>query len=721
VNKILKKLPRALILPGMYIFMEWMFHLYYFKTAGLSMLYIALFATAFGLTITSLTSFPVKRANKIIAWTATIITSIFFALQIVYGHIFKTFISLHSVMENAGDASEFWKEALNGIIASIPGILLCMVIPLIMLGFALKKGKIGVWGRNFKENTIYQIGCFAVGIIFYIIAILSLGLGGKDDYSAYDIYHNEFMLDQGIENFGVITATRKDFGELLFGDSKELELIDNADMSSLVISGDGKNDLPKPTTPAPTSTPTPTATPLPTQLPDLREEESDEPKATATPTPSPSPTPTPIDTSPNVLDIDFEALAQNARNSDLKQIHEYMAASEPTKKNEYTGMFEGYNLIYMVCEGFSPWAVDKDVTPTLYKLTHEGFIFNNFYNPIWYTSTSDGEYVACQGLLPYSSNSFKRSKKNNSPFCLGWQFLKLGYPTRAYHDHTATYYGRNETHPNLGYIFKARGRGLDLKGSWPESDLEMMEKTIPEYINDEKFHTYYMTVSGHLEYSFDGNSMAAKNKSYVQDLPYSSHCRAYIACNKELDLALEYLLQKLDEAGILDKTVITFTGDHYPYGLTVDEISEIAGHKVDEEFELYKSNFVLWSGSIKEPIVIDKPCSSLDMLPTVSNLFGLEYDSRLLMGSDILSDSPALVMFNDKSFITDYCMYNVNNKQITMLQDVELPEGYIQAVNAVVKNKFNISKSILLNNYYSYIMDYIPDVVTTVPDSYETN
>ena len=175
----------------------------------------------------------------------------------------------------------------------------------------------------------------------------------------------------------------------------------------------------------------------------------------------------------------------------------------------------------------------------------------------------------------------------------------------------------------------------------------------------------------------------------------------------------------LEKAGIADKTVIAFTGDHYPYGLTNDEISEIAGHKVEEEFELYKSNFVLWSESIKEPIVIDKQCSSLDMLPTVSNLFGLDYDSRLLMGSDILSDSPALVMFSDRSFITDYCMYNVNNKEITMLQDVELPEGYISNVSGIVKNKFNISKSILLNDYYSYIMDYIPDAVTKVPDSYE--
>ena len=85
------------------------------------------------------------------------------------------------------------------------------------------------------------------------------------------------------------------------------------------------------------------------------------------------------------------------------------------------------------------------------------------------------------------------------------------------------------------------------------------------------------------------------------------------------------------------------------------------------------------------------------------------------MGSDILSDSPALVVFSDKSFITDYCMYNVNNGKVTMLKDVQLPDNYISNVMAVVKNKFNISKSILLNNYYKSIMPYIPNVVTERP------
>ena len=697
MKEFLQKNIRALFFPILFVFMELSFHIYYYGRVDEYLLFSTYFALSFGFLVSTLTGFFSRIANIIIAWIATIGTCIFFGLQMVYGHIFTKFISLSSVLENAGDATEFWKQALHGIIECIPGLLLVLVIPIVLVAISIKKRFICNSDEK-NHSFIYQGVCFGLGMVFYVIAVLILPIDGTENFTPYDLYHKDFMLDMGIERLGVITGTRKDIHAFFFGDTEEINIEETQGMSSLVI-----DDPLKESTPIPTATPIPT--PEPTRMPD----------ATPTPSPTPLPTPTPIDTSPNVLDIDFAALAESESNSEIRAIHKYMSEQEPTKKNEYTGMFKGYNFIYLVCEGFSPWAVDENVTPTLYKLTHEGIVLENFYTPIWYTSTSDGEYVALQGLIPYSSNSFKRSKKNSLPMCFGWQFLKLGYTSRAYHAHTATYYGRNETHPNLGYEFKAKNAGLKITDQWPESDLEMIQNSLPDYINDEHFHVYYMTVSGHMEYTFSGNTQAAHNKDAVAELPYSSNAKAYIACNKELDKALEYLLAELEKAGIADKTVIAFSADHYPYGLEKQYIDEIAGHEVEKNFELYKNYGVIWSASIKEPIVVTKPCSSLDLVPTLSNLFGLEYDSRLLMGSDILSDSPALVIFCDKSFITDYCMYNANNGKTYMLKDVELPDKYISNVMAVVKNKFNISKSILVNNYYKYIMDYIPGVVTERP------
>lgn len=714
-------------------FAELMFHLYKFGTFGTGALYGVLFAVPAGLLISALTSFGSRTVNIVLTWVLMSLCAIVFGLQIVYSHVFKVYIGFYSITQNAGDATEFWREALNGIVASIPALMLTSVIPLLAVGFAIKKHYVAEDVRGYVfESKIFAflnklsfkkltapVLTLVAAIATYLLSVLGLRICGTEVYTPYDLYHNSFMLDMGIEKLGVMTAFSLDLKELVFGaPSDSLDETGDVNLGSLNVdlSSSGLPVITPPEVIADAAiTPVPTSTPAPSSAPDA----DATPTPTPLPTPSPTPTPVPIDTSPNVLDIDFEALAQSESDSEISDLHSYFATVEPTKRNEYTGMFKDYNFIYLTCEGFSPWAVDEKLTPTLYKLTHSGFVFKNFYNPIWYTSTSDGEYVECLGLLPYSTNSFKRSKNNALPFCFGWQFLKLGYTSRAYHAHTATYYGRNETHPNMGYIFKAKKAGLAITDVWPESDLEMMQLSVPEFINDDHFHVYYMTVSGHLEYNFYGNTQAYKHEADVAELPYSSACRAYIACNMELDLALKYLIDELEAAGKLDNTVIAFGGDHYPYGLTMDQINELAGHTVEENFELYGNYFVLWNSQIEEPIVVDKYCSSIDMMPTLSNLFGLEYDSRLFMGTDILSDSPALVMFSNQSFITDYCMYNSSTGEVTMLADVELPEGYISSVSKIVKKKFAVSKSVLLKDYYRYLMDFIPDVVTKVPDTYE--
>jgi len=406
----------------------------------------------------------------------------------------------------------------------------------------------------------------------------------------------------------------------------------------------------------------------------------------------------------NIMDIDFQALAEAEKNPVIADMHRYFASLQPTKKNEYTGMFKGDNLILITAESFSPYALSPELTPTLYEMATEGFVFKNFYNPVWGVSTSDGEYVACTGLIPKTGIwSMARSGKNHMPFTMGNQLGSLGYITKAYHNHTYTYYKRHISHPNMGYDYKGIGNGLKVKETWPESDLEMIEVTTGEYIGSQPFHTYYMTISGHMNYNFTGNNMAMKNREYVEHLPYSEPAKAYIACNLELEFAMRELVKRLEDAGVADKTVIAISADHYPYGLPRECIDELAGHKLEDNFDLYKSTFILWKKGM-DPIVVDKPCSSLDIIPTLSNLFGLEYDSRLLMGSDILSDAPSLVIFSNRSWITDRAMYNSITNAATFTDGTDENAGYVDSINKIVEEKFYYSEKILDNDYYSIVV-----------------
>ncbi|WIV11294.1 alkaline phosphatase family protein [Proteiniborus sp. MB09-C3] len=610
------------------------------------------------------------KINYILSSVFLGILAFIFSSQLIYYKFFRTFYTAYS-LGNGSQVLEFWRDILILIFRNVLWIILFFapVILIIVLGqklFCFRKIE-----KSYKFSLMYFT------IFLHIMSLEAIYINGTDENSAYDLYFNSNYPVLSVEKLGLVTTVRLDFQRLISGWSPSLK----ASATELTYSSSEKSACL-------TYEKDPTLAEFPTPIAESDKKLVGEEKIEY-----------------NIIDIDFELLMSKEENKAIKDMHEYFKNEQPTKKNEYTGKYKGYNLILITAEGFSHYAVNKDVTPTLYKLVNEGYNFTNFYNPIWGVSTSDGEYVACTGLIPKSGVwSFYHSGKNHMPFVMGNQLKKLDYKTVAYHNHTYTYYKRDVSHPNMGYDYKGVGNGLDVKKTWPESDLEMMEKTIPEYISNQPFHAYYMTVSGHMQYNFFGNYISSKNKEYVKDLPYFEEGKAYIAAQIELDRALEYLLSQLEEAGIADKTLIVLSADHYPYGLKDDEIDNLAGHEVEKNFELYKSAFILYTKGMK-PVIIDRPCSSLDIIPTISNLLGLEYDSRLLMGKDIFSDSEPLVIFSNRSFITDKGNYNSLTKEFTPVDGIEIEEGYVKSISSIVRNKFYYSAKILETDYYGKVFE----------------
>jgi phosphoglycerol transferase MdoB-like AlkP superfamily enzyme len=683
---------------GMLLYFEIVTHLFIYNSIDSKIIFPIIFAFPVGLIFTILSGFFDKFVNTLIIWIIATLSYIIFALQLVYYNVFKVFFSFQS-LGMAGEAMSEFGEDFNNAIRSniIPMILL--FLPLLVLYFLIKKVFL-----NVKRRIKIQ-GFLLVGAIFVqILGLLLLPIFGKSDHTPYELYYDSRVPELSAQQLGVITLTRFDFAGIIRG-NEELVLVEKEAISHEIIKEE--NQDPTTTDPSDLNEPSTSTEPKPTPATDPSKESN--PNEQPDTKPTAIPTIIPIDRSPNIIEIDFEDLAENEKNKDIRTLHSYFSSVAATNKNEYTGKFEGYNLIMITAEGFSPYAVHKELTPTLYKLTNEGFIFNNFYTALWQTSTSDGEYTAMTSLIPVGARSMYLSRKNLMPFALGNQFNCIGIESKAYHNHTYTYYERDKTHPNLGYDFKAKGNGLILDSDvWPGSDLEMVRNTVDEYIQEEPFHIYYLTVSGHMNYTFVGNSMSFKNKDLVKDLPYSSDVRAYLACQIEFDRALEELINRLSDAGIADKTVIAISADHYPYGWDREKLEELAGHEIESNFDIYRNHFILWNPGMTEKIIIDKPASSLDIIPTLSNLFGLKYDSRLLMGQDILSDSEPLVILSNRSFITDKVKYNSSTGEVINLTNEELAEDYVKNINGIIKNKFTVSKSVLKNDYYRYVFPDYP-------------
>ena len=201
------------------------------------------------------------------------------------------------------------------------------------------------------------------------------------------------------------------------------------------------------------------------------------------------------------VDIDFEKLISNEKEENVLKLHEYMKNDTGTLKNEYTGMFKDKNLIFILAESFNEIAVNEKLTPTLYKLVNSGFVFENFYSPSIY-STIGGEFQELTTLYASNSNILSSFRKGNVlfPQGIGNMFNKLGYKTFAYHNNTYSFQDRNKYFKSVGLDnYKACGNGLEKLINckiWPQSDLEMMDATMSDYINEDRFMAYYVSVSG---------------------------------------------------------------------------------------------------------------------------------------------------------------------------------------------------------------------------------
>ena len=229
--------------------------------------------------------------------------------------------------------------------------------------------------------------------------------------------------------------------------------------------------------------------------------------------------------------------------------------------------------------------------------------------------------------------------------------------------------------------------------------------TVPKYVNEDRFHVYYMTVSGHMNYNFAGNRMSSWNKEPVAGLDMSENARAYIACNIELDKAMQSLLEQLEAAGKLENTVICLSADHYPYGMSEEQYEELAGKDLSQGMDLYRNSLILWNAAMEEPVVVDKACCSVDLVPTLLNLFGFHFDSRMYAGRDIFSTEEGLVIFKDKSFVSDTVCYNKKTKETIWLKDLteEEKDAYLTAKKQDVTNRYLFSAYILRNNYYDIV------------------
>ncbi len=674
-----------------------------------NILYFFLFSIPVPLVVFLLTGISKnKKVNLILRLVFISLLILFYAIQYFSRAFFQNYMSIESILAGGkGLVTDFADETFVFVGQRFYiALLLILPIPVLILFSRFNLIK--------KENSTATGRLLAVGITS---VLFSLGLiivsNNEADKMAYE---DNYEFDTSASKFGMCAAIRLDAEYLFFGHGGATDF--SYDTTLPVTAAETENiDAQEPEILQSTVTEETTAdnSSGSSQVTgNLTSDTSGEDPAEEEQEPEPEP----IVYGTHDCGLDFEALAESESNSKIAGIHRYIASLTPTSENMYTGLFKGKNLIFITAEAFSAELISEEMTPVLYRMSTKGINFTNYYQPVWGGSTSTGEFSNMTGIIPvYGIGSMRHSIGKNMYYTIGNQLRRQNYYSMAFHAHAYDYYDRHLTHENLGYDkYMGRGNGLEdlIKSQWPESDLEMLQATTGMYIDEQPFSIYYMSVSGHTNYNWTGNAMSGKNKEAVSELEVPTPIKAYIACNLEFEYAMEYLLDTLEEKGILDDTVIVIGDDHYPFGLEQDPsdtyrnaLGDLYGYDYSNIFERDHNRLIIWSRILEDsdPIIVDDPVYSLDIIPTLSNLFGTDYDSRLFVGRDVLSDDMPLILWPNYSWITDKAIYNASTGKCTPLEgyEDEVTDEYIKAVKTMVSNRFSFSRNVLDYDYFNVL------------------
>ena len=378
---------------------------------------------------------------------------------------------------------------------------------------------------------------------------------------------------------------------------------------------------------------------------------------------------------------------QTVNEQDIAFLKEEYSKENDKKKNRYTGKQKGNNLIIVQLEGVDSWLINKNDTPTLYNMMRNSINFTNHYS--YYNgggSTFNSEFAVNTGFitpLSYTQNAYTFNK-NSFPYSLAHLFKNEGYSVNAFHMNTKEFYSRGTNYKNWGYD---NYYGLVDLGTYKDNsyyldrELILNEDFNEKMFSDKPFVDYIITYTNHMPFSSEkGNCKmlldldSEENENVSYDLNEEDCARRQA---KETDYMMELLLNELKTRNLYNNTTIVVLTDHYLY--TLSDKTILDKYKNTSNYLINYTPFFIWNNG-KDKKTVKTVTSQLNVLPTILNLFGIDYNPVNYIGSDALDNNYQKIVF-----FSDYSWY----------------DGNVYVDGGIVTNKRYISDEALDNkNYY---------------------
>ncbi len=609
---------------------------------------IELFTLSSALFLAWLFSLLPERAAKLLTCIIGLLFGAYAVTQLQFMNYYGSYMSVRATIDGAGRVGGFAGEFINMIkpvyyLEFAAPVLVCILN--ILFTFDNTKRK--------YRFLITLAGCLLLeGIAYFNIR--------NSEYR--NLYTHPRFIDRSIREFGL--------GRFLILDTISLATASSASSELL--------------------------------LPETTAEPKSEPEATASATATEEPLADIPSRRDNIDDSSWQTIMEQETDETRKTIDAYLMNRRITDYNDYTGYLKDYNVVYIMIEAFDYMAIDPVLTPTLYKMKEEGWDFTHHYTPKFSCATGESEFVSEISLVPLSDvctpNQYAGNTWNNSIFNV---FEHAGYYASAYHNWKDEFYERRTLYAHSGCEAYLNFDDLDYNQLWGwQSDLEMMELTIPYWIDKDKFFSLYVTSSTHFPYDQD-SELGSRYMSEINEVhpDYPIEVKRYLSKSIELDKSLEYLISELESAGKMDNTLIVLFADHHPLETAIKTLADYGGQEADRLDGLNEDRTpLIFYSPVMNGEKFDQVNSTFDILPTVLNLVGIEYEPRIYVGSDIFDPESKLVIFPNGSWITENGSYYASDDT----HDDTLSEEEVIQRNNEVTNLFSISRMIYNSDYFAY-------------------
>lgn len=402
----------------------------------------------------------------------------------------------------------------------------------------------------------------------------------------------------------------------------------------------------------------------------------------------------------------------------LQEINKFFAEKNANEMQGQVlhGAGKGKNLIVIQVEALQQFVIGKsingqEITPNLNKLAASNIYFDNYYFQTAGGGTSDAEFAANMSMFPMKEGAVYIRKAGNSYYSLPMKLKTEGYSTIAMHGYKPGFWNRSMVYKNIGFDEFFNINNMD-QTDWMGmgvSDKSFFDQAVQKLKTQQRpYHSFLITLSSHFPYENDKSKYSSFAVGQYKDTLLGNYFEAL----HYTDEALGQFISKLKQEGMLDNAVLVVYGDHH--GVPKDNKAELENFLGKGELntmqwtELQKVPMIIRVPGQTQPMRIETVGGSVDFMPTVLNILGIEHKDMPIFGQDLLNAKQGMAVLRNGSFVTDEILYiSSENKCYETATGQELPLERYTAQKQEADKLLDYSDTIIKYNLVDEIKEYL--------------